>query len=317
MTRSISTILNRPFNRRDFLKFQVKGALLLAAGASGLTIPSRGMTEPVPDIAVVKGLPAAATRAAVELMGGMKNFVKPGNRVLIKPNMSFPNPPDWATTTNPIVVRELALMCREAGASKVIVADYTLYRPEDCLERSGIPEACRDIEGVSVTSANSGRLYRETAFKDAVTMPSNGVLGEALRADVLIAAPVAKSHSATGVSLSMKGMMGLVWDRGNMHSMGLSSCIVDMCTVLKAHLTVIDGTRVLTTRGPRGPGKVLKEDTIIVSKDMVAADACTVDSFEWYGKKYLPRQVQYIREAHERGLGSMDIGKLRVKKLVL
>ena len=317
MTRSIFSIINRPFNRRDFLKLQVKGALFLAAGASGLTIPGRSKAEPFPDIAVVKGPPAAATRAAVELMGGMKNFVKPGNRVLIKPNMSFPNPPDWATTTNPLVVRELAIMCREAGASKVIIADYTLYRPEDCLERSGIPDACRDIPDVSVTSANSGRLYRKTDFKDAVTMPSNGVLGEALRADVLIAAPVAKSHSSTGVSLSMKGMMGLVWDRGNMHSMGLSSSIVDMCTVLKAHLTVIDGTRVLTTRGPRGPGNVLREDTIIVSKDMVAADAYTVASFEWYGKKYLPRQVKYIREAHERGLGTMDIEKQRVKKLAL
>jgi uncharacterized protein (DUF362 family) len=54
--------------------------------------------------------------------------------------------------------------------------------------------------------------------------------------------------------------------------------------VLKADLTVIDATRVLSTNGPRGPGKVLKEDTIIASKDMVAADAFAVARFQWYGK---------------------------------
>ena len=109
--------------------------------------------------------------------------------------------------------------------------------------------------------------------------------------------------------------MGLVWDRAGMHTKDLSSSIVDMCSVLKADLTVIDGTRVLSTNGPRGPGKVLKEDTVIASKDMVAADAFAVSRFKWYGKRYRPAQVQYIREAHERGLGRMDIEKLSIKEI--
>ena len=191
------------------------------------------------------------------------------------------------------------------------------FSPEDCLKRTGILDACRDMDGVSVIATNSERLYRDTDFPGAEIMPRNGVLKEALKADVLIAAPVAKSHTATGISLSMKGMMGLVWDRGSMHGKGLSSSIVDMCSVLKADLTVIDGTRVLSTRGPRGPGEVLKEDTIIVSKDMVAADAYTISAFRWYGKRYKPRQVKHIRQAHERGLGRMDIDKMTVKKVVL
>ena len=315
--KQFSSIVNRYLHRRDFLKFQLKGLLFLAAGASVFWTHKKAIGSQVIDIAVVKGPTAGAVRAAVELMGGMKNFVKPGNRVLIKPNMSFPNPPEWATTTNPGVIRELALMCREAGASKVLVTDYTLFRPGPCLERSGILDACSNLEWVSVAATNSERLFQETRFPGAEIMSQNGVLKEALNADVLIAAPVAKSHTSTGVSLSMKGMMGLVWDRGEMHSRGLSASIVDMCRVLKADLTVIDGTRVLSTRGPRGPGEVLKEDTIIASRDMVAADAYAVSAFTWYGRSYKPRQVAHILKAHERGLGRMDVEKLHIKKVLL
>lgn len=313
----ISGTLNRSFDRREFLKFQIKAALCLVAGTSGLFFPKTSIAGASPDIAVVKGPPGPATRAAIELMGGMKSFVKPGNRVVIKPNMSFPNPPEWATTTHPEVIRELALMCNEAGASKVLIADYPLFDAEDCLNNTGILDACKGIDNTTVVGTGSGRLYRETDFPSAEIMPKNGVLKEALKADVLIAAPVAKSHVATGVSLSMKGMMGLVWDRGGMHAKGLSSGIVDMCKILKSDLTVIDGTRVLSTRGPRGPGKVLKEDTVIVSKDMVAADAYAISAFKWYGKRYKPSQVQHIRQAHERGLGRMDIENMNIKKMEL
>ena len=132
---------------------------------------------------------------------------------------------------------------------------------------------------------------------------------------MLIAAPVAKSHSGAGVSLSMKGMMGLVYNRMIFHRRDLHTSIVDLSTVLKADLTVVDATRVLSTGGPGGPGKVLTPDTVIASADMVAADAYTVSAFEWYGKSYRPDQVRHIREAHARGLGRMDIENLRVESI--
>ena len=148
-------------------------------------------------------------------------------------------------------------------------------------------------------------------------MNSTDIMKAVIKSDVLISAPVAKSHSATGVSLALKGMMGLVYDRRVMHFRGVNTAIVDICSVLKAHLTVIDATRVLSTKGPHGPGKVLKENTVIASRDMVAADAFTVSSFEWYDQQFKPSQVAHIREAHERGLGRMDIQNLNIKKISL
>ena len=311
----MNNIIDENFSRRKFLKFQMKGLLFLAAGSSGLIISKKSIAEPVPDIAVVKGDAAKATRAAVELLGGIKKFVKKGSKVLIKPNMSFPNPPAMATTTHPDVIKEIVLMCNEAGASSILIADYPLFDADTCLKRSGILDTCENLENTRVIGAASDRFYKDTEFPGAKKMSRNGVFQEALKADTLITVPVAKSHTATGVSLSMKGMMGLVWDRAGMHTKELSSSIVDMCTVLKANLTVIDATRVLSTNGPRGPGKVLKEDTVIASTDMVAADAFAVSRFKWYGKKYRPAQVQYIREAHERGLGRMDFENLSIKEI--
>lgn len=305
-------------NRREFLRYQAKGILWMIAGGSGILLPKKLIAAPVPDIAVVKGPPAAATRAAVDLLGGMEQFVKPGDRVVIKPNMSFPTPPERASNTHPEVVRELALMCKEAGAARILVLDHTLAREELCLERSGIRKACNPISKKMVFALSDDRFYKATDIPEGKSMTSTDIMKEVLRSNVLIAAPVAKSHSATGVSLSLKGMMGLNYDRGVMHrEYDLHTSIVDLCTILKADLTVIDGTRVLSTNGPGGPGKVLKRDTVIASKDMVAADAYAVATFEWYGKKFKPRQVRHIREAHERGLGRMDVENLYVKAIDL
>jgi uncharacterized protein (DUF362 family) len=297
-------------NRREFLKKELKAALLAATGAAlfpGLS--SFSWAQDFPDLVVMKGAPGPAVRAAVERLGGMKAFVKPGSKVVIKPNMSFADPPEIATNTHPLVTRELAAMCREAGAAWVRVLDHPLQNEERCIE--GVQKVCEVFNEKMVFGLSNAELYKETPISAGVDMKKTDVARDVLAADVLIAAPVAKSHSSTGVSLSMKGMMGLVYDRGTMHrNHDLATAVVDLASLLKPHLVVIDATRVLSTNGPSGPGKVIQENTIIASRDMVAADALAVGMFEWYGRKMAPRQVKHILLAHERGLGRMDVEKM-------
>ena len=111
-------------DRREFLKRQLRNVLFLAAGAVGLHGPKPIFAGEVPDIAVAKGDPGPATRAAVEILGGMRAFVKPKDKVVIKPNMSFPQGPEAATTTHPLVTREIVAMCMEAGAFRIRVLDH-------------------------------------------------------------------------------------------------------------------------------------------------------------------------------------------------
>lgn len=311
-------------DRRQFLKYQLQGMLWVAG--SSLLLPARslaaksaktGPANAAPDIAVARGGPEAATRAAVEMLGGMKKFVKKGDRVVIKPNMSFPTPPERASNTHPGVVQALTAMCKQAGAGRVLVLDNPLAPEERCLEMSGIANACKSVEEDMVHTVTNPSRYKEVDIPEGKSLTQTDVMREVLSADVLIAAPVAKSHSSAGVSLSMKGMMGLIYNRSILHRRDLHETIVDLASLLTPQLAVIDATRVLSTGGPGGPGKVLNPDKVIASTDMVAADAYAVSAFEWYGKRYEPDQVKHVRLAHQRGLGRMDIGNLNVKTITL
>ncbi len=305
-------------DRRQFLKYHMQGALYVAAGAAGFIWPSTSLAKDSPDVVIVEGDPAKATRAAVERLGGMKKFVKAGDRVVIKPNMSFAQPLEAGTNTHPQVVRTIAVMCREAGAKKVMVLDHPLHRESECVRLAGIQAACQGLDGIEVHMLTSQRLFANTKLPAAQEMLESEIAREVLRSEVLIAAPVAKSHADTGVSLGMKGMMGLVYDRHIMHRRyNLDNSIVDMCTKLKANLSVVDASRVLTSGGPAGPGDVLLADTVIASSDMVAADATTVALFPWYGKRKRPEEIEHLVLAHKRGLGRIDIDSLKVQKVKL
>lgn len=303
-------------NRRRFLTWQMQGLLLTAAGS--LALPRAVLSAPAaPDVAVVKGAPAAAARAAVELLGGMGRFVRPGQRVVIKPNMSFARPPEAATNTHPEVVRAVAAMCLEAGAGSVRVLDNPLQDATLALQRSGILDACESLGRGLCHQLSDTSFYQDADIAQGASLRGNAFMRDVLEADVIIAVPVAKSHSGAGVSLSLKGQMGLVLDRHTMHARGLDACIVDLNTRIRPHLAVIDATRVLTTGGPGGPGKVITPGEVIASADPVAADAMAVASYEWYGRSFKPSQVGHIRLAHERGLGRMDIDNLDCRRVAV
>ena len=214
------------------------------------------------------------------------------------------------------MVKELTILCLKAGAASVLVLDNPLRSAELWLERSGVRSVCEGISQSRVESITQPDLFKEIRVSKGKALTSTMVMKQALEADVLIAAPVAKSHSASGVSLALKGMMGLIYDRKTFHmDLDLNTAVVDLCTVLVPKLTVIDATRVLSDGGPGGPGKVIPLNKIIASTDMVAADAMAVELGTWYGRKFKPSQVKHIKEAHERGLGNMDTAGQVVKEV--
>ncbi len=310
--------MTRKTDRRDFLKEGLAvTAAVMGTGVASVMDPRESHAGRIPDMVISRGRsPAANARAVVDALGGMKKFVKPGAKVVIKPNMSFASGPRQASNTNPEVVGEVARMCSEAGASRIAVLDYVLQTPSECLSRSGIPAHCNGIPNTSVHAVQSKRFFRAVQVPQGRQFRSMDVISEVLDADVLIAVPVGKSHSAARVSLSMKGMMGLIYDRGSFHGRyNLDQAIVDMVTILKPHLVVADGTRILSTGGPGGPGKVIPLNLVLASSDMVAADAQMVALGTWYGRKFLPEQVKHIRMASERGLGRMDLQNLNVKNI--
>ncbi len=304
-------------DRREFLK---KGLVVTASviTARGLGINVKeALAGDTPDLVIANGNdPAVMTRAAVDALGGMGRFVKEGTKVVIKPNMSFSRGPGTGANTHPAIVAEVARMCIKSGASKVSILDNVLHTPSECLSLSKIPAACESIPKTSVSVVKAQRFFRQVPVPAGTQVKSMEAVAEALDADVLIAVPVGKSHASSGVSLSMKGMMGLIHDRNSFHGRhDLHTAIVDMVTVLKPHLVIIDGTRILSTGGPGGPGKLIDLNLVIASPDMVAADAQMIALGTWYNHKFEPSQVKHVRLAAERGIGRMDLNNLNVRNI--
>jgi len=175
-----------------------------------------------PDVAVAaKGAPAELVRAAVGALGGMERFVRPGQTVVIKANFSWGNPPERATDTNPEVVAAVIGLCRAAGARRVLVVDHVLNRDlAACLERTGLRRAVEAAGGEVLGLPESGQedRYQKVAVPRGQRLKECHVIKEVLAADVFLNVPIAKDHSATRLTLSLKNLMGVVLNRGAFHS---------------------------------------------------------------------------------------------------
>ena len=294
-------------SRRTFIK-----AGAAAAAVHALPLPAQPQAAKS-RVVVAKGNPRESVRKCVEALGGIKAFVKEGSRVVIKPNMGFPNPPEWGSTTHPEVVRAVAELCVEAGARRIIIFDNPLRDAQLCREKSGIGEAVKDMKAVVIAMPDDPKFYQETPVPGARELKSTAVAKEVLKADCLINVPAAKTHSATGVSLGMKNLMGLVHDRQAFHEkMELNRAIAEQLLVIRPALTIVSAIYALLTRGPSGPGKVEKLDTVVASTDPVAADAYTVTLARWYDRKFEGRQVKCIQIAGEMGLGQADPSNMEI-----
>ena len=313
----LNTILHK-WTRRDFLKTSARAGILFTMGYPLISLPGYawGSTESNPaDLAVVSGDTEKAVLKAIDLLGGIKRFVKKGQRVVIKPNMSFAKTPDEAANTSPRAVATVARACMEAGARDVLIVDHTLHKAKLCLERSGIEESCKFIKGTHVLALNDEMFYQSVRVSQGKVIKNLKIMKEVAHCDVLINLPTAKSHSATGVSLGMKGLMGVIWDRGYFHAKAdLHQAIADLSSTVKPALTIIDASRALITGGPSGPGKIERLNTIIAGVDPVAVDSYGVTIANWYNKKFEVVNVKHIMAAHRMGLGNINLNQMRIKK---
>ncbi len=289
----------------------LKGAL---ASTLPLSFPSivlcrdRKDTRERPRVVDVSGPIEESLEILIEELGGIGRFVKSGDTVLIKPNMSFPNRPELATTTDPRLVKAMTWSCLEAGARRVLVADHPMRSVKLCLEVTGMKEALKDLRGVHLIGASQEGMFRSVTVSGTKELLTVKMLRAAQDADVMINLPRMKSHGATTVSLGTKGNMGLIWDRAIFHSrLNINEAIGDLNTLVRANLTILDGSRVLTAGGPLGPGPVEELGSLIGGVDPVAVDAYGAQKVSWYGKRVAPEQIPHLVACHKRGIGEIDL----------
>jgi len=292
--------------RRDFLKDSAGALAALALAPLVAAAPAAR-----PDLAVAHGAsPERIVRAAVDALGGIRRFIAKGDVVVVKPNIGWDRKPEQAATTNPMVVATLVKLCLEAGAAKVKVFDRTCNDPRRCYVQSGIEAAARSA-GADVSFVDE-RRFREVKIPNGVAIQSWPIYIDLLEADKVISAPIAKHHGLARLTLAHKNWMGVMGEnRGRIHQR-LDETLVDITTVIKPCFTVLDAVRILTAHGPQGGSlaDVKQLDTVIAGVDQVAIDAYGTTLFGLTGA-----DIGYIREGARRGLGVMDLARLRIQKV--
>lgn len=316
-------------NRRDFIK-KTGQALGLAAvsGGTGLLFHNResnayqklvektadfrvGADPALPRVVLAKNEDyAAALRATLDPIGGIKRFVQPGERVTIKPNVGWDRTPEQGANTNPILVGEMVRLCREAGALEVIVSDISCNYAPRCFLRSGIREAAEKA-GAKVLLAQDEDFIQIDLKGEMLTVWP--VLRYFVETDRFINMPIVKTHSLSRCTVGMKNLYGLLGgSRSQLHQQ-IDQSIVDLNRFCRPTLTVVDATRVMVRGGPTGGSldDVVIENAVMCATDPVAADA--------RGAEFLgltPSQVSHIVLANKSGLGEIDYKAAGYKEIV-
>jgi uncharacterized protein (DUF362 family) len=312
-------------SRADFLKLMgaaalgvafLPGAEELLDGVTGEGSLAAAATRDLPYISVAQGRSLNAghvgkiTRTALANLGGIGRFVHSGDDVIVKPNIGWAHAPKYATTTNPVVVATLVKEALRAGAKRVRVMDNPCGGGSS-YSASGIKAAVERAGGRM--QVMSGSRFRNYKIPKGRSIKSWRIYQDIMTCDVLIDAPIVKSHS-TRVTIGCKNLMGCCDNMGGLHT-ALDQRIADITSLIRPDLSVVDGTRVRLRNGPSGTdlGGVKNRYMVIASADVVAADA--------YASRYLmniaPAGVPHLKNAANMGIGRIDLGSLRIKKVKL
>lgn len=313
---------NRPITRRQSLKRIAQVSAGFAGAALGISPFLPGKSAKASTDAkkfLVEGLATqedyevmALTRKVFEAVGGMGRFVSRGDVVAIKPNVSWARTPAMAATTNPEVLEAVIQLCLEAGAKKVRIADNTIHDARRCFVLTGV--------GAVAKKTGADLVFpRPSLMKD---MKLHGhrldvwpVFVPLVEADKVLSVPVAKVHGLSTLTLGMKNWIGGVGGRRSALHQDIHQSIVDLTQFFNPTVTLIDATRIMITNGPSGgsPSDVVIKNTLILSDDPVAGDAEAAATL--FG--LVPSEVGFIQLGEKWGLGTYDLEKIAIQRVVL
>jgi len=261
-------------------------------------------------MSVVKGSDRVKSiNKAIELLGGMERFVKPGETVAIKPNVAFASPSILGATAQPELVAEVVKLCYGAGAKEVVVADNPINDPASCFTLSGIGRAASET-GAKVILPRA-HLFKPTTLANGKLIKNWPIFYEPFKSiDKLIGIAPVKDHHRAGASMTMKNWYGLLGGRRNIFHQDINTIIAELAMMVRPTLVILDGTEVMMTNGPTGGSvsDLRRANTLIASCDMVAADS--------YGCSLLDLKIAdlpYLVIAEKAGVGTTDYESLDPK----
>jgi uncharacterized protein (DUF362 family) len=308
-------------DRREFIKKGTQAGLSVLAGGALLGQDVDAFSYvwegDLVDISVVQGPDTyQITKTAVAQLGGMEKFVPKGARVALLPNVQRWHP---GTFTKPEIVRAVVQMCRQAGALEVNCLSWLEMKN---WEATGLAPVLKQ-EGASLKLIVSEEAnFKPVKVRNGGSLDEAMIMREFFNHDVFINMPVTKDHAGNRFTGTMKNLMGLNFqlnNRGKFHLENwttdadairhLERCIVDLNTLIKPTLCVVDATEFIITNGPMGPGDIICPRKVVAGVDRVALDAYCTTLWDIEAE-----DIFAITHAHERGLGNMKLEELSIKE---
>lgn len=248
-----------------------------------------------------------AVQKALDLIGDIRDIIKPGHLVLINP--SWVAPPverEAGCITIPEIPRSLADIVKGLEARPVIAESSAVgVDTEKVIQASGY----RDLREMGYEVVNlkktphvdipvpNGKVFKTLPFWELVQ-----------QADVIISVPKLKTHDQTEMTCAIKNLKGLLTDNGKKanHQEGLFEAVIDLMSAVKPQLAVVDAIICQEGVGPVF-GRPVEMNLIVAGKDLVAVDSTCAQLIG-----YKPSETLLTVNAAARGLGVMDQDQIEV-----
>ena len=247
----------------------------------------------------------SALRQAIDLIGGIRTFVKKDSRVLVKPNLLFGKSPEEAVTTHPSIVRGMIQIVREAGGVPSIGDSPSVGSLTWTADKAGIKAVADEMKCPLVEfdkpvllSKGTGRIFKQLEVEQAV-----------LEADVIINLPKWKTHAQMLLTLGVKNLFGCIpgprkplWHlKAGDDRKIFAQILFDIYQVIQPSLTILDGIVGMEGNGPNS-GRPIPIGLILASGNSLSLDQIVCDLLGISRESLLTNRV-----AIEQGMGKEAI----------
>lgn len=307
----------RAISRRDFIYAGAVGGTAIAAGIaaerSGQAVQAGGLGGGTTKVVARRsGSISGDIRDCVNALSGGSGigaFVQPGQKVAVKVNASWAyNHEPENPSVSPEVVRQVVILVKSAGPSKITVFDKTLdgdmYHPI-----TDIADAARSAGAQVIIERNPSQSKFVSKSLSGAVLKATKVWKVLDEADVLINVPKLKHHGGAGVTISLKNHLGSIYDRGAVHGAGIQQGIADLntCSSIrgKHRLTICDAIRPMVNNGPKW-GPCVHYGGILAGTDPVAVDVIGTEILRKLPGNTVPANPSHIAKAAALGLGTSN-----------
>ena len=247
--------------------------------------------------------------AALAPLGGIDRFVRPGMRVLLKPNLVNGAELDRAITTHPMVVQATAELVQRAGGT-VIIGDSPggpLEKNALVWRKTGMVEAA-ERTGATLVRFDGVEWRRLDGNDYFIARP-------VFEADLVINLPKLKTHILTLYTGAVKNLFGTIpgTRKREVHCRApgvkdFGQALVDVLEIVSPGLTIMDGILGQEGNGPGMGGDPRHYGCLAASTDPVALDAVITQAMG-----YRSGEVLHVAQAGARGLGASDPGVIQIE----